>query len=176
MRSASSGVHIGLTCVGIALVLAGCGDVRSPVTEETAPVQPIAFMHTVHADSFEIPCAYCHASTAVSEEAGIPSVGTCMGCHRFVRGQSPAFQTEIEKLAGFWADSTAIPWVRVHSVPEYVQFPHKPHIRAGVDCAECHGDVARMETVERVQPLTMGWCLECHRDRGAPDDCAACHY
>lgn len=158
------------------LVATACGDVRAGATYPDSPEQPIAFMHTVHVQQNEIPCAYCHFSANISEEAGIPAVGTCMGCHRFIQGESPEFQQEIQKVMEFWADSTAIPWVRVHSVPEFVQFTHKPHIQAGVTCAACHGDVASMERVRRIAPLTMGWCLECHREKGAPDDCAACHY
>ncbi|HUP02308.1 MAG TPA: cytochrome c3 family protein [Gemmatimonadota bacterium] len=149
---------------------------RSAVTTSDAPEQPVEFMHTVHVQQDRIPCAYCHSSANMSEEAGIPALGTCMGCHRFIQGTSPDFQQEIQKVMEFWADSTPIPWVRVHSVPEFVQFTHEPHIDAGVTCAACHGDVASMERVERVAPLTMGWCVECHRDRGAPDDCAACHF
>ena len=146
------------------------------IASEKSPQQPLAFMHDVHVGQNKIPCAYCHFSTNISEEAGVPAVGTCMGCHRFVRGTGPAFQSEITKLMGFAADSIAIPWRRVHSVPEFVQFTHKPHIRAGVTCADCHGNVGAMVQVERVVPLNMGWCLRCHRDRGAPDDCATCHY
>lgn len=158
-------------------LLVGCADdPRAAITTSRSPEQPIRFMHTVHVQQNQIPCAYCHFSANVSEEAGIPAVGTCMGCHRFVQGESDEFRQEIQKLMEFWSDSTAIPWVRVHSVPTFVQFTHEPHIRAGVTCAACHGDVASMEQVEQVEPLTMGWCLECHRDRGAPDDCAACHY
>ncbi len=99
-----------------------------------------------------------------------------MGCHRFVAGTTDEFRTEIQKLLGFAADSTAVPWVRVHSVPAFVQFNHKPHVRAGVTCAECHGNVGAMDEVSRVAPLTMGWCVTCHRDRGASDDCSVCHY
>ncbi len=160
----------------LVLAAAGCGDVRSATTYPKSPDQPIAFMHTVHVRDNGIPCAYCHFSTNISEEAGIPPVGTCMGCHRFVAGTTDAFKTGIQELMGFASDSTAIPWRRVHSVPEFVQFTHKPHIRAGVACAACHGDVAGMEQVTRVAPLTMGWCVSCHRQRGAPDDCATCHY
>ncbi len=157
--------------------LTACADEpRAMIVAEKSPAQPLQFMHDVHAGQNQIPCAYCHFSTATSEEAGIPPVGTCMGCHRFVRGTSPEFQTEIEKLMGFAADSIAIPWVRVHSLPEFVQFTHKPHIRAEVACEECHGDLTTMVQVERVMPLTMGWCVQCHRDNDAPDDCATCHY
>ena len=159
------------------LVAAGCAESpRALALADESPEQPIAFMHTVHVGIDSIPCAYCHFSTQTSEEAGIPPVGMCMGCHRFVQGTSQEFKSEIQKLMEFWADSTAIPWERVHSVPEFVQFTHKPHIRAGVTCAACHGDVAEMDRVRRVAPMTMGWCVNCHRDNGAPDDCATCHY
>jgi len=149
---------------------------KAQIAQAESPPQPIAFMHTVHVGIDSIPCAYCHYSANISEEAGIPPVGTCMGCHRFVQGTTDAFKTEIQKLMEFSADSTSIPWVRVHSVPSFVQFTHRPHIRAGVACATCHGDVGAMDQVTRVAPLTMGWCVTCHRDRGAPDDCATCHY
>jgi hypothetical protein len=166
-----------LAILAFVSLVAGCAqEPRAMIVADKSPQQPIAFMHTVHVGIDSIPCAYCHFSTNISEEAGIPPVGTCMGCHRFVSGTSEAFALEIGKLMEFWADSTAIPWERVHSVPEFVQFTHKPHIRAGVSCAVCHGDVAEMEQVTRVAPLTMGWCVKCHRDQGAPDDCATCHY
>ena len=166
-----------LFAAGIIPLLAACADdPRAMILAEESPVQPIFFQHTVHVGTDSIPCAYCHFSADRSEEAGIPSVGTCMGCHRFVQGSSDEFRTEIQKVMESWGDSTAIPWVRVHTLPEFVQFTHKPHIRAGVACADCHGDVGAMERVERVAPLTMGWCVNCHRDKGAPDDCAACHF
>ena len=176
MRAAANGFRAATLPAMFIVAASACGDVRSAPTQSASPEQPIAFMHTVHAGDNRIPCAYCHFSSNASEEAGIPAVGTCMGCHRFVQGTSPDFQQEIQKLMEFWSDSTSIPWQRVHSVPEFVQFTHEPHIRAGVTCAACHGDVASMVQVERVAPLTMGWCVNCHRDNGAPDDCAACHY
>lgn len=161
----------------LGVALGACvDDPRAALLVDKAPEQPLPFMHTVHVQDNTIPCAYCHFSAGTSEEAGIPSVGTCMGCHRFVTGQSPDFQQSIGILMGFAADSTPIPWVRVYSMPTFVQFTHKPHIRAEVRCSECHGDVASMEVVERATPMTMGWCVDCHRQRGAPDDCAACHY
>jgi hypothetical protein len=178
MPMKASGVRRSLLSVVLVIGAVACQrmDWKAQIAQETSPAQPIAFMHDVHVGADSIPCAYCHYSSNVSEEAGIPPVGTCMGCHRFVQGTTDEFKTEIQKLVGFAADSTAIPWVRVHSVPSFVQFTHKPHIRAGVTCAECHGDVAQMVQVERVMPLTMGWCVTCHRDREAADDCATCHY
>jgi hypothetical protein len=176
MRAAANGFRAAILPAALIVAASACGDVRSAPTEDTSPEQPLAFMHNVHVQDNRIPCAYCHFSTNTSEDAGIPAVETCMGCHRFVQGTSPDFQQQIQILMGFWADSIAIPWVRVYSVPEFVQFTHQPHIRAGVTCATCHGDVAAMARVEKVAPLTMGWCVNCHRDRGAPDDCATCHY
>lgn len=170
MQAAALRITLALPALVSALA---CGAAQP---SDPSPVQPIEFMHTVHAAENQVQCAYCHFSAAYSEEAGIPSVSTCMGCHRFIRGSTPEYQEQIALLAGFMADSVSIPWVRVHSVPEFVQFSHKPHVRAGVACAACHGDVAAMERVERVEDLTMGWCLACHRDQDAPDDCAACHY
>jgi hypothetical protein len=165
---------------GVVVLIAAAGacdpDWKADIVAEEMPVQPIRFMHTVHVGIDSIPCAYCHFSSNVSEEAGIPPVGTCMGCHRFVQGSTDEFKTEIQKLLEFAADSTPVPWTRVHSVPAFVQFTHKPHVRAGVACVECHGDVAAMEQVSRVASLSMGWCVTCHRERGASDDCATCHY
>ena len=175
MRISAVGFRVAILPM-LTIAVSACGDVRSATTEVKAPEQPVDFQHTVHVQGEKIPCAYCHFSSNISEEAGIPALGTCMGCHRFIQGTSPDFQQEIQKVMEFWADSTPIPWVRVHSVPEFVQFTHEPHVAAGVTCAACHGDVASMERVERVAPLTMGWCVECHRDRGAPDDCATCHF
>lgn len=154
---------------------------KAQIARDKSPVQPIQFMHDVHVARDSIPCAYCHFSANASEEAGIPSVGTCMGCHRFVAGGSEdatreVFTTEIQKLMGFAADSQPVPWNRVYSVPSFVQFTHKPHVRAGVTCAQCHGDVANMVQVSRATPLTMGWCVKCHRDQEASDDCSVCHY
>lgn len=174
--SRTSPSFLGLLLLGILAAVTACGDTKAMIADEEQPEQPIPFYHTIHAGQDSIPCQYCHSSAATSEEAGIPPVGTCMGCHRFIQGRTPEFEQNIQMLLGFWADSTAIPWERVHSVPSFVQFTHKPHVRAGVECAECHGEVAEMEVVRRVESLTMGWCIECHRDQGAPDDCAACHY
>lgn len=160
-----------LAPIAVALISVACQGAQAE-----APEQPIDFRHPVHIEQDQLDCQYCHYSVARSAQAGIPAVGTCMGCHRFIKGSTQEFQQEIERLTGFWADSTAVPWVRVHRVPEFVQFAHKPHVRAGVDCAECHGDVGAMDRVQRVAPLTMGWCLECHIESEAPQDCAVCHY
>lgn len=136
-----------------------------------APAQPIAFPHTVHAGRLKLACAFCHSFADRSPRAGIPPLATCMTCHRSIAVERP----EIRKLLAHVERQQPVAWQRVHSLPGHVHFTHKRHVRAGIDCAACHGDVAQMERVKRVRPLTMGWCVTCHRVRGAPTDCATCH-
>ena len=137
--------------------------------------QPIAFPHNIHAGDNQIDCQYCHFSAERSMRAGIPPVATCMGCHTLVAGsQNPE---EIALLRGYFERQEAIPWNRIYKVADHVQFPHMRHISAGVECASCHGDVQEIEVIQRVsQPLTMGWCVGCHIERGASRDCTVCHY
>jgi hypothetical protein len=148
------------------LAVLGCGRASA------APEQPIAFPHDVHAGTYAIPCQYCHSGVSKSAFAGIPATGTCMGCHRIAGRNLPGVQA----LAGYWERGESVPWVRVHDLPDFVQFTHQPHVRAGLDCAECHGPVREMKEVAKQQPLTMGWCVECHTARQAPTDCLSCHF
>ncbi len=163
-----------------------------------APGQPIFFNHVIHAGSFQIPCQYCHADARRSEFAGLPSVERCMGCHKII---GAADNPEVGKIRGYAERGAAIPWVRVFKLPEFVFFTHKPHVRAGLQCQTCHGPVERMRVVgadtgpalpndfenlfgfrPTSRPLTMGWCVECHRaenaqhNRKAPLDCYTCHH
>lgn len=133
--------------------------------------QPIAFNHKLHAGEKQIPCQYCHAYARRSPAAGVPSVQACMGCHSLVAVNRP----EVRKLAAFWEQKQPIPWVKIHDLPDFVYFSHKRHVRAGVKCQECHGAVETMEQVVQAASLEMGWCLSCHRQRGASIDCATCH-
>ena len=80
------------------------------------------------------------------------------------------------KVLEYWENAEPIPWIRVHDLPDYVRFAHKPHIRAGVDCADCHGQVEKMHAAVQVESLSMGWCLSCHQERDVTRDCLACHY
>lgn len=133
--------------------------------------QPIAFSHKLHAGDKKIPCQYCHAYARRSPVAGVPSVQTCMGCHSLVAVRKP----EIRKVAAYWEQRAPIPWVKIHNLPDFVYFSHKRHIRAGLECQQCHGPVETMERVYQYSSLEMGWCLTCHTQRGAPIDCATCH-
>ncbi len=148
-------------------------------TKREGPVQPIFFSHVIHAGSFQIACQYCHAGARRSSAAGLPSVERCMGCHKIIAAQG---NPEVQKLHEYWNKKEPIPWVRVFKIPEHAQFPHKPHVQAGVQCQTCHGRIEAMERVAAqtgqnpindllnlaglsVPPtkLTMGWCVECHR-------------
>ena len=141
-------------------------DLRDP-----SPVQPIAFSHKLHAGSNGIPCLYCHRLAPRSPVAGIPALSDCRACHQFISPEAP----EIKKLMGYWDRKEPVPWIRVYWLPDHVYFPHMMHIRARLDCATCHGEVATMQRVTRSVHLKMGWCLGCHRKHRASIDCWTCH-
>ncbi len=129
-----------------------------------APEQPIPFSHKLHAGDNKIACQYCHAGVEKSRHATIPSLNVCMNCHSVVKTDSPW----IQKVQQAYKDGKPIEWVRVHELPDYVYFPHKRHVKAGVSCETCHGDVKNMSRIEQFSPLTMGWCMECHRGQTTP--------
>ena len=153
----------------------GDAGVTDPSGLEIAPAattQPIAFDHSHHVREVGLDCQFCHAYARRGPVAGIPSVQRCAGCHETVLSDRP----EILKLLEYWEQEEPIPWLRVHDLPDYVRFSHKSHIRSGVTCENCHGDVSTMEAAVQVESLSMGWCLSCHEDRGVTRDCLACHY
>lgn len=124
------------------------------------PEQPVPFSHKLHAGDLEMDCRYCHAQVEISAVATVPPTKVCQNCHNLVKRDS-------EKLAVVReSEETAMPveWVRVHKVPEYAYFNHGVHVRAGVGCQSCHGDIRSMEVVTQQEPLSMGWCLDCHRN------------
>ncbi len=124
------------------------------------PEQPVPYSHRLHAGQLGIDCRYCHANVERSFEAMVPPTQTCMGCHTLVRPDSPA----LAPVRSSWETGEAIPWVRVNNVPDHVFFDHSVHLAAGVGCVTCHGRVDRQEVVRVEAPLSMGWCLDCHRD------------
>ena len=123
-----------------------------------SPAQPVAFPHPLHVQKLGMNCLYCHSSANKSPDVGMPSVGTCMGCHAVVAAGKP----EIKRLAAYWNKKQPVPWVRIHKVPEYVHFPHMRHVNAGVSCQSCHGQVQKMNQVYQWSSLNMGWCVNCH--------------
>jgi len=127
------------------------------------PEQPVPYSHKVHAGDLGLDCRYCHIGVEVSESATVPPTQTCMNCHTLVKADSEKMKLVQES----WATGKPIEWVRVHDLPDYAYFDHSAHINVGVGCASCHGNVAEMEKVIQVEPLSMGWCLDCHRN---PDE------
>ncbi|RMH57672.1 MAG: hypothetical protein D6679_06085 [Candidatus Hydrogenedentota bacterium] len=137
----------------------------------TVPEQPINFSHKIHVFDNGLPCSTCHKLFEKSSTAGIPAIETCMSCHKSVAAGKP----EIKKVRAFWDRKEPIPWERVHNLPDHVLFSHKPHIKAGLDCAACHGEIKAMPVVKQVRSLEMGFCVQCHRKKNAPLECATCH-
>lgn len=124
------------------------------------PRQPVPYSHKLHVGELGLDCRYCHAMVERSAVASVPPTQVCMNCHRIV-GRDKATLELIRQSA---QTGEPMRWVRVHKVPEYAYFDHSLHLRAGVGCSTCHGDIAQMEEVHQVEPLSMGWCLECHRN------------
>ncbi len=182
-----------------------------------APEQPLAFSHRLHSGDLQIACQYCHAGAEKGPRALIPPAGTCMNCHRFVtaawdkvkieemeakkekRDIRPVVSPELEKLyaaVGFdtremrYDEKKAtgkLEWIRVYNLPDFVYFDHSRHVNADVRCQTCHGPVETMDRLEQVSDLTMGWCVNCHRDvtngkipelkgKKPSISCAVCHY
>ncbi|MFD2552081.1 cytochrome c3 family protein [Bizionia sediminis] len=149
------------------------------------PVQPIHFSHKIHSGDNGIDCNYCHSSARVSKHSGIPSLNICMNCHKSIYEVSPEtatdeyskefYDNEIQKLyaAVGWDDeeqeytgeTQPVKWVRIHNLPDFAYFNHSQHVSvAGIECQTCHGPVEEMEIMYQHSPLTMGWCINCHRD------------
>lgn len=132
------------------------------------PLQPIPFNHRFHTQELLMQCEYCHGGTENSAIAVMPAVDLCMGCHRIVG----ANLEPIQRLRGYYDQGQPVPWERVYKVPEFVQFPHRAHIRSQIDCEECHGKVEEMDRVYKFATLKMGWCLDCHWQPGEDTDVA----
>ncbi len=137
-----------------------------------APDQPIPFDHSLHAGTNKIPCTYCHISAGVSRHATVPSLNICMNCHLTVAADKP----NIQQISKAYNSGQAIAWKKVHLLPDFVMFNHKPHIRKGFACQQCHGPVETMKKVRQHSDLSMGWCVDCHRRNNAPTNCTTCHH
>lgn len=128
-----------------------------------APVQPVSFSHRRHAGDLGLDCRYCHYTAEVSAYAAIPPTHVCMNCHTQVRPDNGRRLAAVDESA---ETGNPIEWVRVHLLPDYAFFDHSAHLAAGVGCVECHGRIDQMEVVTQREPLSMGWCMSCHRDPG----------
>ena len=197
------------------IVLSLGADVNLPGNHQGyEPEQPIAYSHRLHAGELRIDCLYCHYGAERSRHAGIPSASVCMNCHANVtagfdavlaeRERAQAEEREPERIVSpelrklydalalgedlepTGEPGTPIEWARVHNLPDFVYFDHRVHVARGVACETCHGPVQSMERMRQFSDLSMGWCVQCHRDNAAvpggpleahaSTDCAACHY
>ena len=148
------------------------------------PVQPIHYSHRIHAGDNAIDCKYCHSSARVSKHSGIPSLNVCMNCHKSISEVAPEtlaegneygvdYNAEIQKLydavgwdgTGYTGDAKPVKWIRIHNLPDFAYFNHSQHVTVGgIECQTCHGPVEEMEIMYQHAPLTMGWCINCHRE------------
>jgi len=131
------------------------------IQQNYMPTQPIAFSHKIHAGQYEIDCNYCHTGVNISKSANIPSVNICMNCHGVINTDKP----EIQKILTAYEEKRPIEWVRVHNLPDLSYFNHSQHVAVGgLECSTCHGPIEEMEVVYQYAELTMGWCINCHRE------------
>jgi hypothetical protein len=129
-----------------------------PTFAQNHPEQPVPYSHALHI-SLKIDCRYCHTSVTTSATAGLPTTQTCMTCHSQIRTDSAA----LAPVRDSFKNDKPIEWNRVHDLGDFAYFNHSIHVAKGVGCSTCHGQVSQMNTARQVAPLTMGWCLDCHR-------------
>lgn len=125
--------------------------------------QPVAFSHALHNGQLGVDCRYCHTSVEVAASANIPPTETCMTCHSQIRVGSP----QLANVQASWDNNEPLQWNRVHDLADFVYFNHSAHINKGVGCSSCHGQIDQMEGIWKNEPLSMGWCLECHKNPAA---------
>lgn len=123
------------------------------------PVQPVEFSHQLHAGEMGMDCRYCHYGVEKSHEANVPPTQVCMNCHNVVLPESD----KLALVRSSFQTGEPIEWIRIHKTPDYAYFDHSAHVAAGVGCVECHGRIDHMEVVRQAEPLSMSWCLDCHR-------------
>ncbi|MGA2213083.1 MAG: cytochrome c3 family protein [Bryobacteraceae bacterium] len=154
---------------------AACAAAQQPADEITnprpGPEQPLPYSHKTHL-KFGLKCADCHANRDPGQNMGIPESSKCMTCHASVAKDKPA----IQKLTAFNKDKRPIPWVRVYDLPSTITWSHRNHLKAGLTCRMCHGDVAQLDVMTRLMNVTtMDGCVGCHKDNQADTSCGVCH-
>ncbi len=201
---------------GLVTLATGMASWRRPDIEQGySPEQPLDHSHRLHAGELQINCQFCHSAAEHSQHAGIPASDVCMKCHKIVTSSFEVLQQEMKQAdqekrkpkqiispelrklydslgldetlqpkAG--ATPTSLAWVRIHDLPDYVCFDHRAHVSAGVTCQRCHGPVESMQRVRQAESLSMGWCVNCHRDAthqgingqsvNASTNCTVCHH
>ncbi len=151
-------IFLGLT---VGIVTAGITYYATPKYTRVgyAPTQPVPFSHALHAGQLGIDCRYCHVGVDKGPTSTVPTAQTCMNCHSQIKTDSPLLAPVRES----YASGNPVPWVKIHQTPDYVYFNHSVHVARGVSCVECHGKINEMDTIAHAKPLSMGWCLDCHR-------------
>lgn len=166
--------------LGIALLALVAGLGWSVRQTQLPPEQPLQFPHNLHV-GLGVQCLYCHPGAWTGASAGLPTQAKCWGCHQQIQIRAGS---QLEILRDYVERDETIPWVPVAIMPEFVHFMHRPHVAAGLNCENCHGEIGQMTVAVPVYEMNMGWCLDCHRTRAADDpeklikltDCVTCHY
>lgn len=180
------GMQIGLLVGFLVIVSAG---IYGLFSTQVPPAQPIQFPHSTHVN-LQIPCLYCHPGAWRQASAGLPTEQKCWACHgqlkKYFQPPVPVskWPAELQKLASYVQQNKPIDWVPVYQVPDFVHFNHRPHIAAGLNCENCHGDMSKKTVATVEQTVNMGWCLNCHKAKTVDDpekrtkllDCGTCHY
>jgi hypothetical protein len=125
-----------------------------------SPVQPVSFSHAVHVGQLGMDCRYCHTSVDKWATSSVPDAKTCMACHSMIKSDSPA----LAPIREAYKNNTPVKWVKIHKAPDYVYFNHAVHVNRGISCVSCHGNIDQMEVVGQMKPLSMQFCLDCHRN------------
>lgn len=143
-----------------------------------SPDQPIDFSHQLHVGQQKIQCQYCHNQVERSRHSSIPALSTCMNCHIQILGSTEKGKADLKKLREAYDSGKSIEWVKVHMLPDHVHFNHSAHVAKGLNCQTCHGPVETMTKISQHADLSMGWCVNCHRqpENKAPLNCSTCHH
>ena len=158
-------------CLLLHLLVLGLVPAFAWDTAADAPVQPIAFDHKLHAGSLKTACATCHVNPDPGEMMGLPAASDCMSCHSTIEAKTPGEK----KLAAFARMNRDIEWARVYQLPGFVRFNHRQHVQAGAKCETCHGAVTERTALFKEKEVSMGVCMDCHRQTRASIDCGTCH-
>lgn len=152
-------VVVVLSVVGYAHVLVAYGFSDKTMAVGYAPDQPVPYSHALHVGELGLDCRYCHTGVERNSYSNIPTAQTCMNCHSKIKTTSPL----LEPIREAFKTGRPVEWLKVHDLPDYVYFNHSAHVTRGVGCESCHGRVDTMEVVSQVEPMSMSWCVDCHR-------------
>ncbi len=172
--------RLSIAVLPVVLILVVVSLSRERVVAGTSASETIRFNHQKHVAAGG-PCVFCHPGVLNGEVAGIPSVQKCVGCHQNIRVTSEEGQADVDVLMRHWEEGRPLVWTKHYDLPDFVYFSHRPHIAAGKNCEDCHGDVSQMTEARPAYRINMGFCLEsCHRQQDPATrerlmSCTTCH-